>query len=488
MLRAAVQQFDPSYAVTRFRSVALLRARPHVWSFLAVNTLLLVPTTFGWASGEQQPGPLLYVVLLSLTCSLPLLLPLGWRGRATLLHIFLAYYFYSFGFGDVVALLTDAVQPPREAMITAAEWAILIGAGCSIASYLGVQSMIPLRTGGLLREDWRPESIAAMGWLCWLAGTYATIVILWGVGQSMFGDWLGVVVLARMLGLMGVMLLAYLCFTSGGRMAWASLAAIIIADFVLGFLSDSKEAAFRAQLLAVLTYVLVRGRIPWLAMAGGVLLAGLTFSTFAAYRNYLAVGNLSRVDALSNLQEDIGGVAKTKTPLGERMEAGLDYLTSRSNLKGVIETIVNRTGVDVPFQDGATFTSLAYVFVPRALVPDKPNTLTGQEFNWAFGISESTQVYISNTMLGEFYWNFGWTGLVLGMLGTGVFMGVLNRLVDFEVHTNLPRLLVLMLTIYVVVLRFEANVAQAYTLWLRTMLLFALLHMLMPKRPRLAAP
>ena len=142
----------------------------------------------------------------------------------------------------------------------------------------------------------------------------------------------------------------------------------------------------------------------------------------------------------------------------------------------------------MPFQDGATFTSLAYVFVPRALVPDKPNTLTGQEFNWAFGISESTQVYISNTMLGEFYWNFGWTGLVLGMLGTGLFMGVLNRLVDFEVHTNLPRLLVLMLTIYVVVLRFEANVAQAYTLWLRTMLLFALLHMLMPKRPRLAAP
>jgi hypothetical protein len=40
----------------------------------------------------------------------------------------------------------------------------------------------------------------------------------------------------------------------------------------------------------------------------------------------------------------------------------------------------------------------------------------------------------------------------------------------------------------VVVLRFEANVAQAYTLWLRTMLLFMLLHMLMPKRAQVAAP
>ena len=74
------------------------------------------------------------------------------------------------------------------------------------------------------------------------------------------------------------------------------------------------------------------------------------------------------------------------------------------------------------------------------------------------------------------------------MLGTGAFMGVLNRVLDFEVRTNLPRLLVLMLTIYVVVLRFEANVSQAYTLWLRTMLLFAMLHMLMPKRSQAAAP
>lgn len=488
MLPAAALHVDPAHAAARPRRVARARAQPHTWAFVAVNTLLLLPATVGWASGAQQPGPLPYVVLLALVCSLPLLLPLAWRGRAVLLHIFLAYYFLSFGFGDVVALLTDAVQPPRDSLVTAGEWAILLGAVCAIASYLGIQALFPVRAVGLLRQDWRPESIAAMGWLCWLAGTYATIVILWGVGQSLFGDWLGLVVLARMLGLMGVMLIAYLCFTAGGRTAWLSLAVIIVADFVLGFLSDSKEAAFRAQLLAVLTYVLVRGRLPWLAIGAGVLLAGLTFSTFAAYRHHLSVGDLSRIEALASVQDDIGGIANTQTPLDERMRAGLDYLASRSNLKGVIETVVLHTGVDVPFQEGATFGSLAYVFVPRALVPDKPNTLTGREFNLAFGISESTEVYISNTMLGEFYWNFGWTGLVLGMLGTGVFMGVLNRVLDFEVRTNLPRLLVLMLTIYVVVLRFEANVAQAYTLWLRTMLLFMLLHMLMPKRAQVAAP
>jgi hypothetical protein len=457
------------------------RRRPRALHATLVAVIAL-PVTLAWATGAQQDGPLAYVLLMLLLCTMPLLLPQATSARLTLLYFFLAYYFYSFAFGDLTALLVQAPQPPREAMVTAPEWAILAGAACAIAGYVAAQALLPMRAAGLLRDDWQPQAIATMGWLCWFAGTYATVVVLFGVGEGLFGNWLGLVVLARMLGLIGVMLLAYLGCTRGGGAAWASLALVLLADFVLGFLSDSKEAAFRGQFLAVLTWILVKRRVPWLALAASVLLAGLTFPTFAAYRHHLATGNLSRVEALGRLQQDFRELAAPDTTLGERLQSGLEYLGSRSNLKGVIDTVVTRTGVDVPFQDGATFAALAYVFIPRALLPDKPNTLTGQLFNLEFGISESTVVYISNTMLGEFYWNFGWTGLLAGMLATGMFMGTVNRAVDFDVRANLPRLIVLMLTIYVVVLRFEANVAQAYTLWLRTMLLFALLHALMPRR------
>lgn len=443
---------------------------------------LALPVTLAWAMGEQEDGPLAFVLLMALTCTAPLLLPQATRARLTLLYFFLAYYFYSFAFGDLTALLLDAPQAPREALITPPEWAIVIGVVCAIGGYLLAQAMWPLRATLLLRDDWQPAAIASTGWLCWFAGTYATIVMLWGVGQGMFGNWLGLVVLARMLGLIGVMLLAYLCSTRGGSAAWVGLALMLAADFVLGFLSDSKEAAFRGQFLAALTWILVRRRVPWLAMLASVLLAGVTFSTFAAYRDHLATGNLSRGEALGRLQQDFGRLAATDTALGERLRSGLDYLGSRSNLKGVIDAVVTRTGVDVPFQDGATLAALAYALIPRALLPDKPSTVTGQLFNHEFGFSESRAVHISNTMLGEFYWNFGWTGLLAGMLFTGLFMGAVNSAVDFDVRANLPRLLVLMLTIYVVVLRFEANVAQAYTLWLRTMLLFAVLHVLMPRR------
>jgi hypothetical protein len=125
---------------------------------------------------------------------------------------------------------------------------------------------------------------------------------------------------------------------------------------------------------------------------------------------------------------------------------------------------------------------LPFVFVPRLIYPGKPTVSVGQLFNREFRISLDKNTYISTSFLGEMYWNFGWTGALLGMSCMGFFWGVIGSVANIRERATVAKVLILITAIYMLILRFETGIAQQTILFLRSCLIIFLLHMFLKDR------
>ncbi len=88
---------------------------------------------------------------------------------------------------------------------------------------------------------------------------------------------------------------------------------------------------------------------------------------------------------------------------------------------------VRRTG----FQLGSTMTDLYYAFIPRILWPEKPVVSRGAWFTTYLGMAPSEAEATTSTGMttfGEWYWNFGIPGVIVGMFLTGALLSGLWRL------------------------------------------------------------
>jgi hypothetical protein len=287
-----------------------------------------------------------------------------------------------------------------------------------------------------------------------------------------------------MLAPVGGAMIIYAWITSGRRSLLMLVLAIIAAEFVLGFVSDSKELSIRAMVLLILAKFLIEGRVPkqWIALAAVAI--ALTFSVFQAYRlEIFQVREQSRQEALQNLSANLGKALNSKMLREGQAVSGTEKFIERISFKSTIEVIVERTGRSAEFQDGYTLSLLLYAFIPRLILPNKPDSSVGQMFNREFHFSEDRDTYISVTHLGELFWNYGWPGLLIGMTVIGAVLGVASSSWSLRERANLTRFLLLMSTIYLVCFRFESGVALQYTLWLRTVFLILLLHLMFRGRP-----
>lgn len=469
------------------------RLRRRHWLFLVLNSSILILVLTGVLTNEfAETGAAVYVSALFLICTAPLIFVSSYRGQASLLLIFLAYYFGTFGLKDLSDLL--AYEPTGRAytdsLFTAGEISIIIGAVCFISGYALTTLLMPKRSSGVLTSEWAQSSIALIGILAWTLGFCITAYWQFGVADRyasstttisiVFG---GFVSLLRTLQPLGSLLLIYLFLTTKNRMVLVILLATIAADMGLGFLGDSKEIAIRGPLLYLVSVLLMRERIPVVESIIFVVLVGITFSFFASYRDDLHSGHQSRSDALENIESKLDTISGEGIPLAKRLSEGMDYLALRITLKQNMEMILERTGKDIAFQQGNTIAPLLYAFIPRFIAPNKgDSSATGQIFNREFRISPDRDTYISVGHLGEFYWNFGWPGLVIGMMIIGFIMASAATLLRLDVCPTLPKFLILLMTIYLLALRFEGALAMTYTIWARALVMLLLLNALVPKK------
>lgn len=456
--------------------------------FATVNATLLAVNGIGVGVHPQDVASLaLYVQLLGLLCTLPLCWTASVRGPTSLLLLLEGILFVHFGLRDVVLMLTGAPVPLRpETLFSGGEIAVLLSALGVLLGGALVTAFAPGHRHPVLAAEW---SHGAMRWLaviCWSVGFGINADHLFTVADLQAGvvetsPLAGVVSLLRFLQPIGTALLVYLVVARRDRAMLLVTLGSFAADIVLGFLGDSKESAFRGVFLLLIGHLLLRDRIPVLRGAIVVLLAGASFSYFAAYRDTLASSATTRVDAVAELDRILPGIASGMS-VGERVLNGLHYFSERTSLKGNLDLIVAQTGNTVAFQEGQTLIGVLYTFLPRYLFPDKPDTSTGRLFNAEFRVGAVATTYISHGINGELYWNFGWTGLIAGMVAVGALLALVSHLLDPGVRANAPRFLFLIVTAYLLCVRFEGNVATEYTYWLRALVLLVLLHMVMPKQ------
>lgn len=458
--------------------------------FYIINLLLFAIVSIGMAINPQpRIGDGVFVILLTIICTSPILFVSSYRGKQSLLLVFLAFYFGAFGLKDISNLLSGQASASLEpsSLLSGGEIVILIGAIFFIIGYVSVTRLTPEHSSGILTREWSPKSMLILGILFWVIGFAITTYWQFGMGDRFSGFRLppsigGFVGLMRILQPLGTLVLIYLFLTTQNRLTLSLLIFTMVADFGLGFLGDSKELAVRGPLLYLFSYILLRERLPLIQVVAFILAAGLAFNIFASYRISVHSQNESRSEAFQNIGSKLQDIASQDKTTGERLADGLGYFASRITLKHSVELIVARTGKDIAYQNGHTIKPILYAFIPRFITPNKEDSsMAGRLFNLEFKISASPHTKIATSQIGELYWNFGWPGVLIGMVIIGSIMATIAAAVRLDTRQTLPRFLLLLMTVYILTLRFETAIAQNYTVWARAAILLLLLNAFAPK-------
>jgi len=103
---------------------------------------------------------------------------------------------------------------------------------------------------------------------------------------------------------------------------------------------------------------------------------------------------------------------------GQTIMSRLSYINQLTHVVGLVKKN--------DFYEGETLYYLGFVFIPRFLWPEKPTIQQGQWFALETGLAYQLKGKVNNsinmTVPGEFYLNFGWSGVIIGCFLFGLFI------------------------------------------------------------------
>ena len=465
-------------------------AAPARWAaYLALNAGFVILAALACALGGPANPRLIYLISMFALCSHPLIDLDRLNGHLALLAMFMFVYFVSYGALDFTDLFAGNSRSDK-GVFDETEAVIVVGGLAWVIAYRLSVSWVQRTPAMLPPRDWRPGTVVAAGLVLWAIGTFA--VYTWSVyivpdttndavrlGLARIGTLQASAnILGQMLQPLGLLLLAYAMYAFRSRYLLPVVVTVVLLQVALGFVVDIKGMAMLGGILVIITCVLVTGRLPKTWLAAGVAFVIFVFPIFTAYRTAIHGDlGLARTAVIANFSK----VLRLSIAAEDRVNTGHDRAQTfleRATVKGSTEMIVERTGNGVGFQAGHTLTPILTAFLPRILWSDKPDIPTGQLVNKEFHLSESTDVYISPSHLGELYWNFGWPGVLLGMASIGFICGYIGTRCNMSVAPTVTRLLVLVVTIKQLIVSFEGALGSSYVVWLRSLAAVAVLHVL----------
>jgi hypothetical protein len=464
-------------------------------AYIILNACTILAAGFGVSQGNASTGSAAYVILLVLLCSMPLLWIRRLNDRYGLLAIFMFCYFMMFGALSLQTLvLGSAYLQVREAetFITTAQWGVLLGAVLVLAGYRVGGALAPKASAGISGTDWSNTSILVVGLSTWLFGSilaaYYSIVIMPENSMTSLRhgfQTLGpVMTLVTMLGSLvqplGVVILAY-GYAKNRTPLWLLLVTVmVLLQLLLGFIIDTKETAALGILLVAMTQTVWDNKVPRGWAVGILVFIVVVFPVLQAARVVRGEHGLNRAQAFERV-EDIVSLAweyRQKAAAGVAQEQRSQTLFERVSLEAALEPIFEHVGADTPFLHGSTLVAIPYAFIPRILLPDKEDAPVGQLYNRTFNHAGTDDfTYISFSMLGEYYWNFGWPGVIAGMALTGLILGYIGARTRLDEVRSVTRLLIILVCIKALCLGFERGIGLSYVVWLRGIAAVGLLHL-----------
>jgi hypothetical protein len=478
------------------------RAVSHRFSlYILVNVGFALLVGVAYAVGGFPNPRLLHLILLFALCSNCLIDFDGLNGRYGLLGLFMLVYFVSYGVGDLSNLFTGGDLPgltsPQltSGALSKTEAVILVGGIMLVLGYriavFAVNASRPTRSP----RDWSKSAILIIGLLFWAIGTIATyrwnVYIVPDTTNEAYRKGLASIsaatttayLLGQMSQPLGILLLAYSYRAFRSPYLVPIIITVVVLQLFIGFVVDVKGLAMLGMILVIMTGVLVDGRIPKAWLAGFVLFVIFLFPFFQAYRTAIH-GNsgLTRTAVVENF----GKVLQITIAAKDKVNSGRDRAQTfleRSSVKGSTEIIVERTGNGVDFQRGYTLLPILATFMPKILWSDKLRVPTGQLVNKQFHITDSDDIYISPSHLGELYWNFGWSGVVFGMTVIGLICGWVGARFNPAEFRTVTRVLVTVITIKQLIVGFEGGISDIYVVWLRALAGIGILHLIFARVP-----
>jgi hypothetical protein len=340
------------------------------------------------------------------------------------------------------------------------------------------------------RTDWSLSATLAVaaviipfGWAILLAGVFGQISAALGSGL------IGVFASAY---LYGIALLTIAFLRHRSRVAFLTLAVLVPVTSFFGLFTGSKSAVLIPFVMVGLAVVVVRRRIGvrWILL--GVLATTIVYPVGTFVREDILVENtLTTADALRDPNATLGRVSEfvTSSRSGEYFFEGILSTVARMDCIGAASVLIRDTPSVAPFQYGRTLGLFFVAFIPRVIWPGKPTITIGRYITDVYGSGPEIESNTAPTQLGEFYMNFGYAGVVVGMLLYGVLLRLLHEVL-LRGQPTTPGLFAAIIVLLYLGMGFQGGVANNFANTVLSIVPIVVAHlavsMLFPARgPRL---
>ncbi len=413
---------------------------------LALPVLVLMGIGVGVAFGVR--GPDFSVLALALLTGAIALIPLildvrrPYEQRHILLSVvslaylglFVVSVFTTYFFASSVLKTDDVVVADligvRPNDIIKGQMAALVGLLLLLAGYcIPIGRIVP---GGIPtpRRDWTFRAklsvalfMIPLGWVLLLASQFGLLPKRAGSG------FLGMISNSTYMGI-ALLMLTYLRHRS--REALFLILLLIPPSMAFNFLGGSKANFLSPVAIVAVAFIVVRRRIAlrWVFIAIAAVIVIYPIAEFQ--RRVILLNNTQGAayalkkpgEMISRISHFVGNYE-----FGDYLMQGVQATSRRSDGLGILSVILRDCPSKVPFQGGWTLGYIVLSYVPRIVWADKPDMSTGLWVTANFGGGPGIESHTAPTWIGELYFNFGWPGIVIGMLIMGAYMRFLHEAV-----------------------------------------------------------
>ena len=217
--------------------------------------------------------------------------------------------------------------------------------------------------------------------------------------------------------------------TLGMRLLFTAGVAIYVLAAFFGD-SSSKSYTMLAFLPAIVFVSRRKQYYKWVPVVGALLLVlylGIVAPAVNTSRTFQEGDSFDKIIRGLKSSSPFYTRESVLSSLGDQFDALMGRVFEIPKVTGFMVGEVRRTG----FQFGSTMSDLYYAFIPRIIWPEKPAVSRGAWFTTYLGMAPSEAEATSSTGMttfGEWYWNFGIPGVMIGMFLTGALLSGLWRL------------------------------------------------------------
>lgn len=394
-----------------------------------INGVLLLS-----APDELPPLRIFLASVMYWVCTFPLLLR---RHRLSkdlpfVESICVAYFFY-YGLGVFTGSVYVKRAPFEAPSVTpAVGWALAGIIMLQLAFYGGESALWWRGGGGRLPRICLPLRLVRMKALLLVLAAGLLVVSSWSIYFTVPTS------IATIVGLASLVPLLFLCglwqlWLRGELGLGHKLAAVVV--FGLYCLLRLGRGTLAPVLIACapffFLYVRERQKLPWKS----VLLLGLVLLPLMLTKVEFRLRTWEREDysAAERLKIffDITAESLAEPAFAYR---ALKRSSRRTSYLGILAYVIQQTPSRVPYWKGESYRSMLYTFVPRIVAPDKPKKEFGQRFGHRYSLIQAKdhKTVVNFAQLVEMYANFGKWGILFGMMVVGFFYRLLYTLLNHD--------------------------------------------------------